>query len=393
VGSLLGSGSYSEVKEVTSIKDKKVYALKILSKALLMREKKMRYARVERDVMLKVVHENILKLRMTFQDRENLYFVVDLARNGDLQSLLSKMYAFTQESAAPLLAQVLTGLSAVHSHNIIHRDLKPGNILLDSLNCVKLSDFGSAKICEHPDETHLSRASVVGTPNHVAPEVLTGSPQTFSCDLWSFGSVIYHLLVGEPPFESPSAYLTFGKIKAGRYSIPDFVSAEAKDLIQRLLVQDPEKRLGAGEEKDGYPSIRQHPFFNGIDWARISSHPIQAIESSPQACEIRDARKRAQQEIEKEKRLSKEQRVWTEEVVWLAPGDDKKATLVLTDTPRLLLLVDGCVVTEIPLVDELTTTVNGNVLVFEINPVFTCRVRSDDAGNCKHVIDQVFSDM
>lgn len=111
------------------------------------------------------------------------------------------------------------------------------------------------------------RASFVGTAQYVSPEILKGNAVHQATDLWSFGCIIYQMLAGSPPFKGPTEYLIFQKILNGDYDFPENFNASAKDLITKLLRFNPKDRLGADDSKENmYQSIKNHPFFNGIDW-------------------------------------------------------------------------------------------------------------------------------
>jgi 3-phosphoinositide dependent protein kinase-1 len=185
---------------------------------------------------------------------------------------------------------------------VLHRDLKPENILLDSDFHLRLTDFGSAKVLPIVDGkvvrepatpsapgatpdvlpgSHASRIlpkrSFVGTAEYVSPEVLLSEPAAEPADFWALGCILYQFIAGSPPFRGKTEYLTFQKIKSLEYSFPDGFDSQARDLVERLLVLDPSKRLGAGPT--GIEEIRSHAFFAGIDFARLFTRPPPKLES------------------------------------------------------------------------------------------------------------------
>jgi 3-phosphoinositide dependent protein kinase-1 len=352
----IGSGAFGQVLEVEDKETHKHYAMKVLSKAHIIREKKMNYVIVERDVLTTCSHPNIVRLFVTFQDKANLYYVVELAQKGDLQGVLGRLYALDIPSAKPLLGQVLLALAHIHKKKILHRDLKPENILIDDRNRVKVTDFGTAKMFKPDEPFFVSRSSFVGTADYVSPEILTETQVGPASDLWSFGCVVFTLLVGLPPFHTDGNYSTFMKIEECDYTVPDFVPPAAADLIRKLLVLNPADRLGSGTFDSDYEPIRTHPFFEGIDWATLPRTPIPDFASFPPALRARDAK--AAQEQKDAITAESETIVREGYVTFVKNGERQQLELVLSDKPRLFLAEVGkekmkC---EIPLGAQLTAT-------------------------------------
>ncbi|KAH0787740.1 AGC family protein kinase [Histomonas meleagridis] len=275
---LIGHGAFGQVLRVTDKETGKNYAMKVLSKAHIVKEKKMNYVKVERDVMTKLRHPNIVRLCLTFQDPGNLYYVIEYAKNGDLQKVLNEKKTLSIENTKIIMGQVLLALAHMHQHRIIHRDMKPENILLDEHNRVKITDFGTAKMFAADVPFYVERGSFVGSGDYVSPETLNETPVGPSSDLWSYGCILYTLLVGQPPFHTDSMYETFQRIQNLQYEIPESVPNDAKDLIKKLLIIDPTKRIGHGEYESNYAPIREHPFFNGIEWESLPTKEIPNLE-------------------------------------------------------------------------------------------------------------------
>jgi len=161
----------------------------------------------------------------------------------------------------------------MHHKGVLHRDLKPENVLLDSNMHVKITDFGTGKMLdqkprpsENGNDPLFSKddhraVSFVGTAEYVSPELLTAKEGGKPTDLWAFGCIIYQLLTGRPPFKGATEYLTFDKILKLDYSFPPGFPQVARDLVERLLVPDPSKRLTVEH-------VKNHPFFEGVKWGR-----------------------------------------------------------------------------------------------------------------------------
>ncbi|KAJ5467675.1 hypothetical protein N7475_005427 [Penicillium sp. IBT 31633x] len=275
-GNTLGEGSYSTVVFATDRQTLKEYAIKILDKRHIIKERKVKYVNIEKDTLNRLTdHPGIVRLYYTFQDEQSLYFVLDLCKGGELLGVLKRMTTFDEECTKFYGAQILDTIDYMHKRGVIHRDLKPENVLLDSGMHVKITDFGTAKILKTPradpnsngilplDSAELSQeeraSSFVGTAEYVSPELLTDKNACKASDLWAFGCIIYQLLSGRPPFKAGNEYQTFQKIVALDYEFPIGFPAVARDLVERLLVLEPTRRLQIEH-------IKNHEFFNGITW-------------------------------------------------------------------------------------------------------------------------------
>ncbi|PSN39837.1 3-phosphoinositide-dependent protein kinase 1 [Blattella germanica] len=215
------------------------------------------------------IHGNSL---VAYPVSEGFYFVLTYAKNGELLPYITKVGSFDITCSKFYAAEILVALEHLHSLGLIHRDLKPENILLDENMHILITDFGSAKILNEPPTTEETdgqqrqrRNSFVGTAQYVSPELLTDKSASKSSDLWALGCIIYQMVAGLPPFRSRSEYIIFQKIVKLEYEFPDGFDPVARDIVEKLLVLDPTKRLGASDPA-GYPSLRSHAFFEGINF-------------------------------------------------------------------------------------------------------------------------------
>ncbi|KAG4306110.1 hypothetical protein PORY_000098 [Pneumocystis oryctolagi] len=281
LGRTLGEGSYSTVIAAKDKQTSKEYAIKILDKRHIIKEKKVKYVYIEKDTLNKLGnHPGVVQLYYTFQDERNLYFVLSLASNGELLNFVKHLGSLDEECTRYYGAQILDALHYIHSCGIIHRDLKPENVLLDDKMKIKITDFGTAKILDLPaknsneisksnneddiieNENHLSRAnSFVGTAEYVSPELLIDKVAYKSSDIWAYGCIIYQLFVGRPPFKASNEYQTFQKIINLKYQFPSNFPPNAKDLCEHILILDPLKRLTIEE-------LKSHKFFDGMLWGK-----------------------------------------------------------------------------------------------------------------------------
>ena len=275
-GRILGEGSYSTVYFATDRQTLREYAVKVLEKKHIIKEKKIKYVNIEKNTLNRLTdHPGIVRLYYTFQDEKSLFYVLDLCNGGELLGALKKTGTFDVECTRFYGAQILDAVAYMHSRGVIHRDLKPENVLLDDQMHVKITDFGTAKLLPDPREQKPSEeasgqgssqednraASFVGTAEYVSPELLTNQAAGKPCDLWAFGCIIYQLLAGRPPFKGATEYITFQKIVNLDYEFPAGFPPAARDLVERCLVLDPGRRLTVEH-------IKNHEFFDGQQFGR-----------------------------------------------------------------------------------------------------------------------------
>ena len=160
------------------------------------------------------------------------------------------------------------GLGHLHEKNIIYRDLKPENILLDNQGHLCLTDFGLSKKYQGDEQAQ----TFCGTPEYLAPEVVLGIGHGKEVDWWSLGILLFEMIVGLPPFYSDNVNVMYELISKCNLRVPSLVSAEGKDLCEKLLQRQPEDRLGAGEPD--YHAICAHPFFASINFDDLLAKKI-----------------------------------------------------------------------------------------------------------------------
>ncbi|KAF5546493.1 serine threonine kinase Eg2 [Fusarium mexicanum] len=196
-------------------------------------------------------HPNVLRLYGHFHDSKRIVLILEFAGKSELYKHLRKQGRFPEPRAAQYVAQMASALQYLHRKNVIHRDIKPENILIGIYGEIKISDFGWSV---HAPGNR--RTTFCGTLDYLPPEMVNPriSDYTYdkNVDLWSLGVLAYEFLVGEAPFEDDIA-MTHRRIAKADMKVPSFVSGDATDLIQKLLVVDPQKRLPL----DG---ILQHPW-------------------------------------------------------------------------------------------------------------------------------------
>ncbi|GAK64750.1 pkinase-domain-containing protein [Moesziomyces antarcticus] len=254
-GDLLGQGGFARVYMATDPEGRQK-AFKVIAKSAIIHSRKSRQ-KVLAEIMIhkSVNHIHVVNFEDCFEDDENVYFRLELCCNGSLNDIVKKRGPYTEPEARYLMVQILAGTQSLHQNSIIHRDLKLGNIFLDQHMHVKIGDFGLAALLKHPDER---KKTVCGTPNYIAPEILydQGQGHSFEVDIWSVGVILYTLLVGKPPFQTPKVDDIYERIRKNAYEIPAKagLSNEAVDLITRILTHNPAKRPTLVQ-------IMNHPWF------------------------------------------------------------------------------------------------------------------------------------
>jgi len=228
-----------------------------------------------------------VSLHYTFQDKYSLYYVLELAKNGEMFDQIQRIKQYEIEAARFYAAELVLVCEYLHGRGVIHRDLKPENILFSDTRHIKVTDFGTAKIISDDDAIAVEdrKKSFVGTAEYVSPEVLNDEPAGVMVDMWALGCIIFQMLVGKPPFRGESEYLTFQKILHRELVFPDKFPPHARDLIDQLLVIKPADRLGG--TPDGYVKLKKHPFFADVSWeSLLTQKPPDIIE--PELKELTD---------------------------------------------------------------------------------------------------------
>ncbi|XP_078155427.1 protein kinase superfamily protein [Carex rostrata] len=292
-----------------------LFAIKVLKKADMIRKNAVESILAERDILITVRNPFVVRFFYSFTSRENLYLVMEYLNGGDLYSLLRNLGCLDEDVARIYIAEVVLALEYLHSNRIVHRDLKPDNLLLAHDGHIKLTDFGLSKVglinstddlsgpavCgtslyveddhEHEHDPDFSgfeqedqierrkKRSAVGTPDYLAPEILLGTGHGASADWWSVGVILFELIVGIPPFNAEHPQMIFDNIlnrKIPWPRVPEEMSTEAADLIDKLLTEDPHQRLGA----KGASEVKQHIFFKDINWDTLARQKAAFVPSS-----------------------------------------------------------------------------------------------------------------
>eukprot|EP01062_Namystynia_karyoxenos_P016101 TRINITY_DN15873_c0_g1_i1.p1 TRINITY_DN15873_c0_g1~~TRINITY_DN15873_c0_g1_i1.p1 ORF type:complete len:349 (+),score=161.36 TRINITY_DN15873_c0_g1_i1:91-1137(+) len=260
----LGKGTFAVVKAGVNKSTGQQVAVKIIDKNNI--DVKIESLKTEVKILMNVKHENIVNLLDVFEDDSKVYLIMELMLGGELFDRICNDYpnGYSEKQASELIRQMIVAVQYFHGKGIIHRDLKPENLLFatkEDSSLIKISDFGLAKIWS--GDTLVKTAC--GSPNYVAPEVLLNDMRgyTFAVDMWSLGVILYVLLCGFCPFFDENTPALFRAITQGNYSFPspywDEISDDAKDLIRKMLVVNPQKRIKP-EDALEHPWIKSNTY-------------------------------------------------------------------------------------------------------------------------------------
>lgn len=249
----LGEGGFAKVRLATHLATRQYVAIKCLDKVKLGAELPRVYNEIE--CLKKLKHQNISRLYQVFETETVIYLVLEYCAGGELFDYIVSKSKLEEAESAQIIYDLMRVLDYIHSNGFAHRDLKPENVLFDDRHHIKLIDFGLAANCSadnstpNSDQVSLNQLrTCCGSVTYAAPEVISGGLYSgTSCDVWSAGVMLYALLVGKLPFNDNSIAKLYQKIQAGIKTLPPFLSAEASDLIKKMLVVDPAERITVRE--------------------------------------------------------------------------------------------------------------------------------------------------
>ncbi|KAI9344598.1 kinase-like domain-containing protein [Obelidium mucronatum] len=262
--SVLGRGAFGKVMLIEEKSTKQLYAMKALKKEFIIQSDDVESAKLEKRVFQKASqsqHPYLVNLHSCFQSDSRLYFVMEYVCGGDLMCHIQERKRFSQVRAKFYACEVLLALDFFHKNNIIYRDLKLDNILMCPDGHIKVTDYG---ICKENMPYGMVTRTYCGTPDYMAPEILNQSKYGRAVDWWSFGVLIYVMLVGRYPFHGDDENDILEAIVSDAIEYPTNMPKETLSLIQGLLKKDARGRLGGGRlDAD---EVKRHPYFAGVDW-------------------------------------------------------------------------------------------------------------------------------
>jgi len=262
----LGVGGFGRVELVTGGQDNTPFALKKMKKSEIQDQKQQQHILNEKKIMQSCGSPFIVELYQTFHDSKYLYMLMEPCLGGELWTVLRNSKRFSDSTARFYVACVILAFDYLHKKGVIYRDLKPENLLLDSSGYIKLTDFGFAKQLAADEKAW----TFCGTPEYVAPEIITNKSHDYRADIWSLGILVFELLTGAPPFTNKAnPAQVYPEILKGirGVSFPSCIGASASEIIRQCCRLSPSQR----------PSLhilKHFIWFTGLDWVRLADRSL-----------------------------------------------------------------------------------------------------------------------
>ena len=386
--SLSGKGAYGTVLKVKLKEDptNKLYAIKTMDIKALSSIKKLYQAYLECDILSQIDNPYIVNIFGSFSENGKIYIVMDYLSKGDFSDFIRLNFPLKLDTIQFYAAEIINFLEYIQSKKIVHRDLKPENIMMNDKWHLEVIDFGTARILgkyfdkenmefkdddttydisetddlkgnkiainEEEDDDFFEDSksrperrgmTFVGTAEYVSPEVLGDKPAEFGADVWALGIMIYQMFFGKTPFKEKNNYLTFRKIEqlkidfegGEKITIPD----DAKDLISKILVKEPNKRLGGGEPGTEYDiaHLKSHPFFKGIDWKNLHNMTPPNSENFDFLLNKKNKEKKVEENKKTEKNKEPEIKSENKEIILKSGELEKKSPWLHYNTRKIIL--------------------------------------------------------
>ena len=386
--SLSGKGAYGTVLKVKLKEDptNKLYAIKTMDIKALSSIKKLYQAYLECDILSQIDNPYIVNIFGAFSENGKIYIVMDYLSKGDFSDFIRLNFPLKLDTIQFYAAEIINFLEYIQSKKIVHRDLKPENIMMNDKWHLEVIDFGTARILgkyfdkenmefkdddttydisetddlkgnkiainEEDDDDFFEDSksrperrgmTFVGTAEYVSPEVLGDKPAEFGADVWALGIMIYQMFFGKTPFKEKNNYLTFRKIEqlkidfegGEKITIPD----DAKDLISKILVKEPNKRLGGGEPGTEYDiaHLKSHPFFKGIDWKNLHGVTPPNSENFDFLLNKKNKEKKVEENKKTEKNKEPEIKSENKEIILKSGELEKKSPWLHYNTRKIIL--------------------------------------------------------
>ncbi|KAK6200832.1 Serine/threonine-protein kinase [Pestalotiopsis sp. IQ-011] len=270
---LIGKGTFGQVYQVRKKDTGRIYAMKVLSKKVIVQKKEVAHTVGERNILVRTATSEspfIVGLKFSFQTTQDLFLVTDYMSGGELFWHLQKEGRFDEKRAKFYIAELILSIQHLHFNDIVYRDLKPENILLDANGHIALCDFGLSKANLTKNDT---TNTFCGTTEYLAPEVLLDEAgYTKMVDFWSLGVLVFEMCCGWSPFYAEDTQQMYKNIAFGKVRFPrDTLSQEGRNFVKGLLNRNPKHRLGALDDAE---ELKRHPFFGDVDWDALSKKLI-----------------------------------------------------------------------------------------------------------------------
>uniref|UniRef100_A0A803M6A7 non-specific serine/threonine protein kinase n=1 Tax=Chenopodium quinoa TaxID=63459 RepID=A0A803M6A7_CHEQI len=247
IGRMLGIGGFAKVYLAMNIHTGQKVAIKVISKQKINEKNLMSNIKREITIMGRLRHPNIVRLYEVLACKRKVYFIIELAKGGELQAWIKDNQRFSEELSRMYFQQLISAVGYCHFRGVYHRDLKPQNLLLHDGN-LKVSDFGLGAIRLLKDRQDQLLRTRCGTPAFVAPEVLQRREYDGAMvDIWACGVILFILTAGYLPFDLPNRMAMYRRIMEGKLFCPKWMSSDLIRFLGRLLEKNPKTRITIDE--------------------------------------------------------------------------------------------------------------------------------------------------
>jgi serine/threonine protein kinase len=264
----IGRGGFGKVWKVEMKRTKELYAMKEMQKVRVISKRSVHSVMNERKILEALKNPFIVNMHFAFQDRENLYLVLDLKNGGDLRYHIAKSKKFSEVQAKFFIACILSGLDYIHNNGILHRDIKPENLVFDERGYLHITDFGIARIWTPENSKDTS-----GTPGYMAPEVIFRQNHGIAADYFAVGVILYELMMGRRPYVGRDRKEIRDHIiskQAKIVDVPDGWTEEAADFANKMVQRKSNYRLGS----KGFAEVVSHPWFKEFPWSELRQRTL-----------------------------------------------------------------------------------------------------------------------
>ncbi|XP_042494598.1 CBL-interacting serine/threonine-protein kinase 8-like isoform X2 [Macadamia integrifolia] len=286
VGRTIGEGTFAKVKFAQNTETGESVAMKVLDRSTIIKHKMVDQIKREISIMKLVRHPYVVRLREVLASRTKIYIILEFITGGELFDKIVHQGRLNETESRRYFQQLIDGVDYCHSKGVYHRDLKPENLLLDSQGNLKISDFGLSAFSAQG--ISLLRTTC-GTPNYVAPEVLSHKGYDGAvADVWSCGVILYVLMAGYLPFDDIDLTTLYSKIEQADFSCPSWFSVGANSLIQRILDPNPETRIHIEEIRNdewfrkGYVPVRL------VEYEDVNLDDVYAVFDDPEEQQVNE---------------------------------------------------------------------------------------------------------
>lgn len=268
---IVGLGAFSQVWKALYLPTKRQYAIKEMHKSRVVRKNCVDLVINELELLSKLKHPFIVNVQQAFQDRENLYLVMDLMPGGDLRYFLTNR-TISEIQARFIISCVLMGLEYLHINGVVHRDIKPENLVFDNKGYLRITDFGLACYIGK-----IKQSTGSGTLGYMSPETMFRKRQGMVSDFFALGVIAYECMLGKQPYYGKNRkeikdLIMTKQVQLKRKDVPQGWSLESADFINKLIQRNPKERLGY----NGIHEIKNHNWINCVNWKKMLEKTVES---------------------------------------------------------------------------------------------------------------------